>query len=234
MAENKAPSFFHLYLDYDEQFRMLSDAQAGMLIKALFSYANDGEEPDFDDLTVKLFFSILKKSMDREFENYQKICEQNRKNINKRYTGVYDRRQEEKEEEKENKDEEEHEEENEEENEKENDGASFGESVLSQFNGICVRLPKVKRLTPKRLERIKEALPHLDGEGFEGLFRRVARSDFLCGCGKKGWKASFDWVMNPDNIVRVLEGEFDPAESPPSASSYDIDELEEINTLDGY
>ena len=81
MAENKAPSFFHLYLDYDEQFRMLSDAQAGMLIKALFSYANDGEEPDFDDLTVKLFFSILKKSMDREFENYQKICEQNRKNI---------------------------------------------------------------------------------------------------------------------------------------------------------
>ena len=42
MAENKAPSFFHLYLDYDEQFRMLSDAQAGMLIKALFSYANDG------------------------------------------------------------------------------------------------------------------------------------------------------------------------------------------------
>ncbi|MBQ1594493.1 MAG: hypothetical protein II105_02395 [Ruminococcus sp.] len=230
MAENKAPSFFHLYLDYDEQFRMLSDAQAGMLIKALFSYANDGEEPDFDDLTVKLFFSILKKSMDREFENYQKICEQNRKNINKRYTGVYDRRQEEKEEEKENKDEEEHEEEN----EKENDGASFGESVLSQFNGICVRLPKVKRLTPKRLERIKEALPHLDGEGFEGLFRRVARSDFLCGCGKKGWKASFDWVMNPDNIVRVLEGEFDPAESPPSASSYDIDELEEINTLEGY
>ena len=218
MAENKAPSFFHLYLDYDEQFRMLSDAQAGMLIKALFSYANDGEEPDFDDLTVKLFFSILKKSMDREFENYQKICEQNRKNINKRYTGVYDRRQEEKEEE----------------NEKENDGASFGESVLSQFNGICVRLPKVKRLTPKRLERIKEALPHLDGEGFEGLFRRVARSDFLCGCGKKGWKASFDWVMNPDNIVRILEGEFDPAESPPSASSYDIDELEEINTLDGY
>ena len=214
MAENKAPSFFHLYLDYDEQFRMLSDAQAGMLIKALFSYANDGEEPDFDDLTVKLFFSILKKSMDREFENYQKVCEQNRKNINKRYTGVYDRRQEEKEE--------------------ENDGASFGESVLSQFNGICVRLPKVKRLTPKRLERIKEALPHLDGEGFEGLFRRVARSDFLCGCGKKGWKASFDWVMNPDNIVRVLEGEFDPAESPPSASSYDIDELEEINTLDGY
>ena len=106
MAENKAPSFFHLYLDYDEQFRMLSDTQAGMLIKALFSYANDGEEPDFDDLTVKLFFSILKKSMDREFENYQKICEQNRKNINKRYTGVYDRRQEEKEEEeeKENKD----------------------------------------------------------------------------------------------------------------------------------
>lgn len=226
MAENKAPSFFHLYLDYDEQFRMLSDAQAGMLIKALFSYANDGEEPDFDDLTVKLFFSILKKSMDREFENYQKVCEQNRKNASARYAAACDRRQEEKEEEKENKDEEE--------NEKENDGASFGESVLSQFNGICVRLPKVKRLTPKRLERIKEALPHLDGEGFEGLFRRVARSDFLCGCGKKGWKASFDWVMNPDNIVRVLEGEFDPAESPPLASSYDIDELEEINTLDGY
>ena len=231
MTDNKLPNYFHMYLSNETQFEMLSDTQAGMLVKALFAYANRGAEPDFDDLTLKLFFSLLKNNLDREFDNYSKLCEQNRRNANKRYVTACDRIQEEKEKEEEKEDEEDKEKDTH--SEKEAD-AAFCESVLSQFNGICERLPKVKRLTSRRAERIKQALPLLDGEGFVGLFKRAARSDFLCGGGKNEWKATFDWIMKPDNIARILEGSYDPAESPPTRSSYDIDELEEINRLEGY
>ena len=240
MNKNKLPSFFHLYLDNETQFEMLSYGQAGMLIKALFAYANRGEEPEFDDLTLRLFFSLLKNSMDREFENYGRLCEQNRKNINKRYTGVYDRRQEEKEEEKENEKENEKEKEDEDEDTHEeiNNGeeadASSCERVISEFNQICSELPRVRKLTKQRIRRIKKALPQLDGEGFVGLFERVARSGFLCGSGLNGWKADFDWIIKPENLTRILEGCYDPPTRATGGSSYDICELEEINRLDGF
>ena len=96
MTDNKLPNYFHMYLSNETQFEMLSDTQAGMLVKALFAYANRGAEPDFDDLTLKLFFSLLKNNLDREFDNYSKLCEQNRRNANKRYASACDRIQEEK------------------------------------------------------------------------------------------------------------------------------------------
>ena len=43
---------------------------------------------------------------------------------------------------------------------------------------------------------------------------KVGQSDFLCGKAKqvnghKNWKASFDWLINPTNFNKVLEGNFD-------------------------
>ena len=43
----KKPNYFQLFIDNRAQFELLSDSQAGALMKALFSYADDGMEPDF-------------------------------------------------------------------------------------------------------------------------------------------------------------------------------------------
>lgn len=219
----KKPKFIQLYLDYFDHLRLLSEAQVGRLMMALFAYAQEEREPDFsDDQALQITFSFLRREVDKEFEAYRKMCVRNRENITKRYES----KQNEKENEKEN--------ENEEENEHSPGAraqAPSCEEVVEAYHKHCKSLPRVKSLTKKRRQRIRAALPYLDGEGFSGVFQRVARSAFLCG-GNGDWRADFDWILTPDNLTRILEGSFDNRASPASRSSYDIDALEQVNTLD--
>ena len=40
-----------------------------------------------------------------------------------------------------------------------------------------------------------------------GLFKQIDESDFLSG--RSGdWSATFDWVMKPANMVKILEGNY--------------------------
>ena len=112
---------------------------------------------------------------------------------------------------------------------------------------IVYNLSPVSKLTEKRKKAIKKALPYLNEKGFEGLFEKAGHSDFLMG-RTGGWKADFDWLLQPDNLTRVLEGRYDNAPEPvtcyPSprreswqeqrSPSYDINALEAVNTLDEY
>lgn len=40
-------------------------------------------------------------------------------------------------------------------------------------------------------------------------FKKVEASNFLKGDNERGWRAEFDWVIKPDNLVKVLEGNYD-------------------------
>ncbi len=44
--------------------------------------------------------------------------------------------------------------------------------------------------------------------GFEKLFEVVQASDFLCGKNKLKWKCTFDWIIKKDNVVKIMEGNF--------------------------
>jgi hypothetical protein len=60
----------------------------------------------------------------------------------------------------------------------------------------------------------------------------VENSDFLSGRSGK-WRATFDWIVTPSNAVKIIEGNYSGGdEKPESQRSYDINELEKINTLD--
>ena len=73
--------------------------------------------------------------------------------------------------------------------------------------------------------------------GAEPYFRQVGESDFLSGRSGKWSGCTFDWLLNPETIEAVLDGAYDdcgaalPAGYTPSCS-YDIKELEKIDTLD--
>ena len=41
------------------------------------------------------------------------------------------------------------------------------------------------------------------------LFEKAEESDFLAGRTKNTWKASFDWLINADNFIKTLEGNYD-------------------------
>lgn len=113
---------------------------------------------------------------------------------------------------------------------------------VSLFNKICQDLPKVKAYNGKRemlIDGALELLQEYETEP-EAFFKRIQRSDYLCG-RKSDWRASFDWLVMPGNIVKIIEGNYDnPPPKPPKGGamfsaqggSFDVAELEDRGLFD--
>ncbi len=97
-------------------------------------------------------------------------------------------------------------------------GAGFAESdfsaeVLRIWNG-CVGqggLPPVQ-LTDERRRKIHGLLPlyfENDLNQWRQFCERVSRSPFLMGQGVRRWRVSLDWILVEENLLKVLEGNFD-------------------------
>lgn len=99
------------------------------------------------------------------------------------------------------------------------------------FNTICISLPQVRLLTKKREGHIKTLLSTLEKSGCTPIefLKKIENSDFLTGRSGQ-WRATFDWIIQPSNAVKIIEGNY--SGKAKANSSYDIDELEKINTLD--
>ena len=69
---------FILYQDYEQHIQLLTDEQAGKLLKAIFAY-NQGIPFDLDPVT-KMAFSFIKAGLDRDNEKYQSILNRNKNN----------------------------------------------------------------------------------------------------------------------------------------------------------
>lgn len=97
-------------------------------------------------------------------------------------------------------------------------------NIVSLFNEICVSLPKIKNLSDNRKRNIKKANEKLNGD-FESFFRKVESSDFLTG-RKGNWNCcGFDWIMKPQNLIKIIEGNYDnkTQQSRSTGSGYYID-----------
>ncbi len=81
-------------------------------------------------------------------------------------------------------------------------------SVVDLFNSVCVSLPKVAKLSENRKRNIKNAHKQLDGN-FEDFFHRIEQSDFLTGRSGNWNGCSFDWILKPSNLIKILEGNYD-------------------------
>ncbi|MBQ1838469.1 MAG: phage replication initiation protein [Ruminococcus sp.] len=112
-------------------------------------------------------------------------------------------------------------------------------SVIDCFNSVCKSLPKVQKLTEKRRRAIKNARKLLGEMTFAELFAKVEQSDFLTGRTNKWNGCGFDWILQPSNLTKIVEGNYDnkqtaerSVEESGCRPSYDIEELEKIDTLD--
>lgn len=72
MAEEKKS--FVVYADWNSQFNLLSDDEAGRLIKHIFSYVND-ENPEFtkEDRLLMMAFEPIKNQLKRDLKKYETI-----------------------------------------------------------------------------------------------------------------------------------------------------------------
>ena len=78
--------------------------------------------------------------------------------------------------------------------------------VRDRWHEICCDLPAINSVTDKRKRLIKSALA--EKIVFAILFQKVADSPFLMGKETK-WRASFDWVLKPENRIKIMEGNYD-------------------------
>lgn len=62
---------FVLFTDRKKEIDMLSDAQCGVLFKAILRYADTGERLESDDLAVQLLFSVFATQIDSCNEKWE-------------------------------------------------------------------------------------------------------------------------------------------------------------------
>lgn len=93
-----------------------------------------------------------------------------------------------------------------------NDSLTPHKEILEIYHSICTSLPKVKALTDKRKGHLNARWDEYDSiESFTELFTRAEKSDFLSGRkpNERSWKCDFDWLINQQNMSKVLEGKYD-------------------------
>ena len=253
------PKAFTSYIENENKLNMLTDEQAGRLYKSLFAYSRTGEKPDFsDDPVLAYAFIDFTMDIDRDREKYEQTC-QRRSEAGKKgsqakqanadfdkqtqakqanadfacdeeakaskssksktktkakakvYTNVYT----------------------------EGDRPDFeerAEKVISDFKRICTGLVQPEKLTDHRRRLIYQA--EADGVDFTELFERAQQSDFLTGRDGKGGSFGFDWVLEPKNRQKIIEGNYNNRGQPTKSvnslkgASFDIEKYKKSSLFD--
>ena len=85
MAQGKLS--FLAYCDWEKTFEMLTDEEAGKLIKHLLAYVND-KNPILEDRMLSIIFEPIKQQLKRDLKKYESKCGKNRDNILKRWNNT--------------------------------------------------------------------------------------------------------------------------------------------------
>ena len=81
--------------------------------------------------------------------------------------------------------------------------------IFELWNQLCPSLPKVQAINDSRRQAYNGR--KTEQVEFEAVFKRVELSDFLTGRADspRKWQATWDWVMKPANMMKILEGNYD-------------------------
>lgn len=93
----------------------------------------------------------------------------------------------------------------------------FHDQVLAAYHEHLPELPAVRdwstdrrrKLEDRVAERVKAGKPADQVDYWQGVFRKVAASDFLCG-RKSDWRCpGLAWLLKRENFRKVIEGAYD-------------------------
>lgn len=82
------------------------------------------------------------------------------------------------------------------------------QEIIEKFNSICLKLTNVAMLTDNRIEAIDLIEEKHGINTIDQVFMKINESDYLNGEGKDKWKANFDWILNPNNFIKILEDNY--------------------------
>lgn len=82
------------------------------------------------------------------------------------------------------------------------------DEIVREYHEQCSGLPQVMKITPKRKSAINARAKEHGKEKIHEVFLSASKSKFLNGENDRAWKADFDWLMNPNNFVKIMEGRY--------------------------
>lgn len=238
MAKDKAKGML-ISVDIRQQVELLTNEEAGELFKALLAYTDEGTPISTDNRLLAVVFAGVRAQLDTAAERYASKCEKNKAIAIERERRKRDTQNNEREQTctdvnerdaactnstnkiKENK--------NKSNNKKSTlkgtqksseDGADAPRHALIDTNAFVAYfndqlqaqgaiIKQVKNVTAQRKSAIEARARENGKEALKTVADKAAVSDFLNGKNDRGWLATFDWIMKPNNFVKVMEGNFD-------------------------
>jgi hypothetical protein len=87
--------------------------------------------------------------------------------------------------------------------------------IYDMYNSLCetTGLRPIQSMSGKRKNQTAARFKEHGLSEFVALFEKVSSSNFLCGGGERGWRADYDWLIDPTNMQKVLEGKYDNAQN---------------------
>ena len=82
---------------------------------------------------------------------------------------------------------------------------------IKTFNELTAgsNIPPVRRLSAKRMDKLRVIWREFSTKDLAEVVRKAAASDFLNERDRKHkFQATFDWLIEPENFLKVLEGTY--------------------------
>jgi hypothetical protein len=81
-------------------------------------------------------------------------------------------------------------------------------SIVEAWNAMAAAngLSQVARVTEKRQNHLNARLNEVGVDDLLTGIQQIPSSRFLTGHGPEGWKANFDWFLQPSSFVKLQEG----------------------------
>jgi len=85
------------------------------------------------------------------------------------------------------------------------------QKIVDLFHERCPSYPRVIKITENRKTHIQARWNQHRGkiEVFTQVFKKAETSTFMKGSNERCWCADFDWIMNENNMIKILEGKYD-------------------------
>ena len=195
---------FLLYKDNLEAVLGLTDLEAGQLFKAIYSWVNGRKVYEIEDVKARTIFDfVFKKHLENDLIKYKEQCDINSKNGQKggrpkkakEPNGLLNNRSKAKKGDKGI------------DTDIDNEIDKGTKDIKKKFNDI-VGLSTVKKIIGSRLKSLNARIKEYSFDEVVEVLDNVSESDFLKGDNDRQWKCNFDWIMNPNNFVKILEGNY--------------------------
>lgn len=87
------------------------------------------------------------------------------------------------------------------------------DEVVEAWNVLADRhgLPKVRRLTDERKRKLATRLRATTFDDWTEAIQAIDRNPWLRGENDRGWRADFDFILQPKSFTKLIEGSYDKA-----------------------